>query len=277
MKTGRIVAVILVILAVLAGGAGIAYYYWDQGQNYVSTNNAAVAADVVPVSALQNGVLAEWDAHVGDKVAKGDVLGKLRVPVTGGGVPPSPAVPCAVDPSPEACRAAGAGAGAGAAAGSGASGKGAGTPAGAGGGNLPQVLPLPSTVEVDITAPADGTIVQTSAVVGQPVAAGLVLARIADMADAYVVANVPETRIEDVHKGQKVDVTIDAYPGTTFTGRVTEIGLATASSFSLLPSQNTTANFTKVTQVVPVRITLDSHEGKTLTLGQSAEVRIHIK
>lgn len=230
MKTGRIVAVVLVILAVLAGGAGIAYYYWNQGQNYVSTNNASVAADVVPVSALQNGVLAEWDAHVGDKVAKGDVLGKLRVPVTGGA-----------------------------------------------GGSAPSTVPLPSTIEVAITAPADGTIVQTSAVVGQPVAAGLVLARIADLANAYVVANVPETRVEDVHKGQKVDVTIDAYPGTTFTGRVTEIGLATASSFSLLPSQNTTANFTKVTQVVPVRIALDGHEGKTLTLGQSAEVRIHIK
>jgi multidrug resistance efflux pump len=126
-----------------------------------------------------------------------------------------------------------------------------------------------------IKAPVKGTIVQQSAVVGMIVGAGTPLARTYDLDSLWVTANIKETKIRDVKVDQAVDVYVDAYPETTLTGKVSQIGLTTAGTFSLLPASNTTSNYTKVTQVIPVTITIDNYRGVGLLPGMSARIRIH--
>lgn len=128
---------------------------------------------------------------------------------------------------------------------------------------------------VPITIPTDGTIVQDNAVDGQIAAPGLPLAYAYDLHHLWVSANIKETQISDVKIGQTVDVYLDAYPDLTFKGTVSQIGLATAGTFSMLPSTNTSANFTKVTQVIPIVVTIQGYEGSNLVPGMSASIRIH--
>jgi multidrug resistance efflux pump len=128
---------------------------------------------------------------------------------------------------------------------------------------------------VEAAAPAAGTIVQQNAVVNSVVGAGTPLARMYDLNNLWVSANIAETRIRDVKLNQVVDIDVDAYKGNSMTGKVTGIGLATAGTFSLLPVSNTTANFTKVTQVIPVTITIDNYRGLELVPGMNAHIRIH--
>jgi membrane fusion protein (multidrug efflux system) len=76
-------------------------------------------------------------------------------------------------------------------------------------------------------------------------------------------------------QGQPAKVVFDAAPGKTFTGKVEAIGAGTGAEFSLLPAQNATGNWVKVTQRVPVRIKLDDAEGAAaLASGLSAEVTV---
>lgn len=131
------------------------------------------------------------------------------------------------------------------------------------------------TSKVDITMPQDGTIVENNGVNNEFVIPGTPLAQAYDLNHLWVVANINETSINDVNVGQKVDVYVDAFPGVTFSGTVSEIGLATLGTFSMLPSSNTNGNFTKVTQVIPVKITLQTNGGSGLVPGMSATVRIH--
>lgn len=127
-----------------------------------------------------------------------------------------------------------------------------------------------------IKAPADGTIVQDSAVTNMFVAAGSSLAKTYDLNNLWITANVEETKINDLEVGQTVDVYIDAFPDDTITGRVEQIGLATAGSFSLLPSSNTDASYTKVTQVIPVTITIEGYGSLGIVPGMNASIRVHI-
>jgi multidrug resistance efflux pump len=129
---------------------------------------------------------------------------------------------------------------------------------------------------IDVSVPVDVTIVQQSAVPNSFVAAGTVLARGYDFNRLWVTANIDETRINDIKQGQNVDVYIDAFPGTTLTGHIDKIGLATASTFSLLPATNANANYTKVTQVIPVTVALDGYKGLGIVPGMNASVRVHI-
>ena len=86
-----------------------------------------------------------------------------------------------------------------------------------------------------------------------------------------------EAHIKDVHPGQGVDVRVDAVSGITFHGTVRRILAATASTLGALPTTDyASGNFTKVTQRVPVQITLDGYEGQTLLPGTSTSVTIHI-
>lgn len=129
-------------------------------------------------------------------------------------------------------------------------------------------------VNVDVKAPKDGTIVQSNAVKDTMVAAGTPLAITYDLNHLWVTANIEETEIDDVELGQEVDIYVDAYPNTTLSGKVQEIGLATAGTFSLLPSNNSSGNYTKETQVIPVKISIDNY-GEELVPGMNVTVRIH--
>jgi multidrug resistance efflux pump len=131
------------------------------------------------------------------------------------------------------------------------------------------------SANMNITAPTDGTIVQNNGVGNSIVAAGSPLAITYDLSKLWVIANIKETDINDVKVGQDVDVYVDAFPNTNITGKVDTIGLATAGSFSLIPTNNNTSgNYTKETQVIPVKITLDSY-GVNLVPGMNVTVRIH--
>ncbi|MED1205695.1 efflux RND transporter periplasmic adaptor subunit [Heyndrickxia acidicola] len=128
---------------------------------------------------------------------------------------------------------------------------------------------------MNINAPADGTIVQNNGVENSIAAAGSPLAITYDLDKLWVTANIKETDINDVKAGQDVDVYVDAFPNANITGKVDSIGEATAGSFSLIPTNNNTSgNYTKETQVIPVKITLDSY-GVNLVPGMNVTVRIH--
>ncbi len=130
---------------------------------------------------------------------------------------------------------------------------------------------------VSITSPINGTILATSAVQGQAVAPGLTLLQLTDLSSLTVTAYVDENALNNVKVGQDVDIHVDAYGDTSFTGKVKQIVQATAGSFSLLPVQdNASGNFTKVGQRVPVIISLDGNGGKDILPGMSTEVTIHI-
>ncbi|MBV8695800.1 MAG: efflux RND transporter periplasmic adaptor subunit [Chloroflexi bacterium] len=130
---------------------------------------------------------------------------------------------------------------------------------------------------VPITSPISGTIVQTAAVQGQSVAPGLALVQVANLSNLNITAYVDESQIDKVKVGQDVDIHIDAFSDTSYTGKIQQIVKATAGTFSLLPTQDTASgNFTKVGQRVPVIITLDGNGGKTIIPGLSAEVTIHV-
>ena len=134
-----------------------------------------------------------------------------------------------------------------------------------------------ATSDVPIPVPTDATIVERSAVDNEFVGAGTPLAYAYNMNDLWVTADINETQLQKLKLGDKVDVSVDAYPGTQLSGRVQQIGLATANTFSLLPSSSNNANFTKVNQVVPVKISIQGYQGLGLIPGLSVNVRIHLQ
>jgi multidrug resistance efflux pump len=125
-----------------------------------------------------------------------------------------------------------------------------------------------------IKAPIRGQVIQTGAVVGQMVSPGTSLAVLADVDGLYVAANVKEGDIARVRVGQAARVEIDAFPGRLFAGRVDSIGHATASTFSLLAAQSGGGNYTKVVQVVPIKIAIVDPGNARLMIGMNAYVRI---
>ena len=128
--------------------------------------------------------------------------------------------------------------------------------------------------EMSIKIPKDGTIVKTDGMEGSMAQAGNPIAYAYNLDDLYITANVDEKDVADIEKGNDVDVDIDGQKATV-SGKVDQIGDATAASFSLMPSSNSDGNYTKVSQVVPVRISLDSEPSKNVVPGMNAEVKIH--
>ena len=127
-----------------------------------------------------------------------------------------------------------------------------------------------------LKAPYDGVVGNLSVQPGDLVSAGRRLASIVPVSNVYVDGNFKETQLSEIVPGQKATIEIDALPGRTLTGTVTSLSPASGSVFSLLPGDNATGNFTKVTQRVPVRIEIDSAEALAgmLRPGLSAVVSI---
>lgn len=128
-----------------------------------------------------------------------------------------------------------------------------------------------------VRAPEDGVIISKIGNQGEMTAAGQQILMMINPYSLYITANVEETNLAKVVPGQLVDITLDAIPGEKFTGHVAKIGEASLSTFSLLPSTNTSGNFTKVVQRIPVKITLDDFKGYNLPHGTNAYVKIHIR
>jgi multidrug resistance efflux pump len=125
-----------------------------------------------------------------------------------------------------------------------------------------------------IRAPADGVVAVDNGVPGSFVTAGTQLAIAYDGSGVFVTARVDETEIDAVHVGAPVKISVDAFPNADLTGRVSEIKTGAAGVFSLFPQSNTSGNYQKVTQVIPVKITIDDRQNLPLVPGMNATVKI---
>ena len=130
--------------------------------------------------------------------------------------------------------------------------------------------------ELRVTATTGGIVDQTFVHAGEYVVPGQRLLLMHDPADIRVDANIKETEIRHLNIGDPVKIRVDAYPDREFAGEVKLIGNAATSQFSLLPSSNPSGNFTKVTQRLPVRISI-AQSGELLRPGMMVEVAIEIR
>jgi multidrug resistance efflux pump len=131
--------------------------------------------------------------------------------------------------------------------------------------------------QATLRSPIEGTVIKSLIKPGEVASPGQTVAMIVDQSRLYVSANIEETEIHRIKLGQKVDIKVDTFSGLTLTGTVKEISKATASSFSLLPASNTSGNFTKVTQRIPLKISIDDQQGFDLSPGMSTVIKIHVK
>ncbi len=110
---------------------------------------------------------------------------------------------------------------------------------------------------------------------GRVAAAGQPVFAIVEDRGLWVDANPKESDLTYVHAGQPASVTIDTFPGRDFKGRVCSIAPGTGSQFSILPAQNSSGNWVKVVQRVPLRFCFDAAEStEGLRAGMSADVSI---
>lgn len=138
-------------------------------------------------------------------------------------------------------------------------------------------LAMSSMDQAALRAPIEGTVIKTMIKAGEVASVGQAVAMVVDTSKLYVSANIEETEINKIRDGQKVEIRLDNFSGKVLTGKVQEISKATASTFSLLPSTNTSGNFTKVTQRIPVKISIDDNQGLDLLPGISTTIKIHLK
>jgi membrane fusion protein (multidrug efflux system) len=129
-------------------------------------------------------------------------------------------------------------------------------------------------------APTTGIIAKRWLLPGDVVQPGQSIFAVNNTRKFWVLVYLEETKMETLHTGQKVKFTIDTYPGVNFTGEIFMISPSMASQFSLIPPNNASGNFTKVTQRIPLKVSIDSVDnGKELSsfqfrTGMSAVVKI---
>jgi membrane fusion protein (multidrug efflux system) len=127
----------------------------------------------------------------------------------------------------------------------------------------------------DVRAPMSGRITQTDRLLrGAQLVTGLPVVTIVSPQSSYVEANFKETDLAEMRVGQPAEISFDAYPGVKLKAHVAAIGAGTGSEFSVLPAQNATGNWVKVTQRVPVRIALDQASPRPLIAGLSTDVTV---
>ncbi|MBV8344429.1 MAG: HlyD family secretion protein [Candidatus Eremiobacteraeota bacterium] len=128
-----------------------------------------------------------------------------------------------------------------------------------------------------IYAATDGYVGQKSAEVGQTIGAGMTLMTIVPH-HVYITANYKETQMGRMRVGQSTDIHVDAYKGVTFRGHVASINPASENTYALVPAQNASGNFVKVTQRIPVRIEIDEQRSDMpLRPGMSVETYVRVK
>lgn len=232
MKKLKIIVLILGIMILLGGGAGIAWFIYDS-TNFFTTENAQITADMITITPELTGKLKDWDIQEGDTVTAGQILGKQDV----GMLVTNTAM------------------------------------------NVQNLANSADAIiaKTEIKSPITGRVIQSNVIKGQVISPGMEIAVIADTTHFYIKANVEETDIFRIKPGQQVDIRIDAYPGRRFTGSVESIGQATDSAFNTFPSLNTSGTFSKVTQLIPVKINLLDAGELILMPGMNATVKIHVK
>jgi multidrug resistance efflux pump len=216
-----------VLAVIILAAAYLGFNFWQEGQLYVSTDNAQLTGQPVQVGSVNAGRVDAIIPNVGDQVHRGDVVASVALP----------------------------------------------SQIGVGQNGQPKMGFLGAgDTHVDIQSPIDGVVIGVPVAVGATVAAGQTIVSVVDPSQLWVNANIDETSFNRVKVGQPVTVHIDAL-GSDVQGKVEAVTPATESTFSMLPSTNTSGNFTKVTQLVPVRISVHLGDQPTL-LGANVEVKI---
>lgn len=125
----------------------------------------------------------------------------------------------------------------------------------------------------------DGYVGEKSVEVGQTVNGGMTLLTLIPN-NVFITANFKETQVGSMRTGQPVDIKVDAYKGTTFHGTVDSINPASQNTYALVPAQNSTGNFVKVTQRIPVKIAFDRDTDFSkypMRPGMSVEASVKVK
>ena len=129
-----------------------------------------------------------------------------------------------------------------------------------------------------VTAPAAGVVANLSLRPGNTVTPGTPLFSIVGDEEYWIDANFKETELSRIRPGQKTRVTVDMYPKHPFEGVVESVSAGSGAAFSLLPPQNATGNWVKVTQRVPVRVrVVDTDPAYPLRIGTTATVRVALE
>ncbi|SDD53702.1 membrane fusion protein, multidrug efflux system [Dyadobacter soli] len=125
-----------------------------------------------------------------------------------------------------------------------------------------------------VTAPFTGRLGRRTIHEGLQIQPGQPLVSIINEGNKWVTANYKETQVAGMQPGQAVSIALDALPGKTYHGVIESISGATGSKFTLLPPDNSTGNFVKITQRVPVKIILTDQDLNAVKVGMNATVSI---
>jgi membrane fusion protein, multidrug efflux system len=239
---GKIVGV-LAVLAV----AGATYAYWQYVTLHPSTDNAYVEANTVQISPSVSGEVGEVDVKSFDTIKAGDVLLKINQPRLEAQLKAAEAGLQAAQAKKANVEAA-------------------------------QAAVEQARAALDIgtlKSPVDGIVGKIAIRPGSVVRAGVPLFPIVDGSKWWVDANFKETDLTRIHPGQTATVSVDMYPGQEFSGIVEAVSPASTTAFSLLPPQNASGNWIKLTQRFPVRVSLTlKPDDPPMRVGASANVTV---
>ena len=112
-----------------------------------------------------------------------------------------------------------------------------------------------------VVAPAAGVVANVTLRPGDYISTGTPVFSLAEIGHTWIEANFKETELTHVVPGQEATVTVDTYPGITWKARVESLSPASGNEFSLLPAQNSSGNWVKVVQRIPVRLALEPQPG----------------
>ncbi len=129
-----------------------------------------------------------------------------------------------------------------------------------------------------VRAPCNGIVSKRAVQEGQYISAGQSLCALVDNENLWVTANLKETQLRSLKTGQEVKIKVDAYPDLDLTGKIESFSGATGAKYSLLPPDNATGNFIKITQRIPVRISINkipADKAQLLFPGMSVFVKIY--
>jgi membrane fusion protein (multidrug efflux system) len=129
-----------------------------------------------------------------------------------------------------------------------------------------------------VRAPCNGIVSKRAVQEGQYISVGQNLCAVVDNENLWVTANMKETQLTNIKIGQEVKIKVDAYPNLDLTGKIESFSGATGAKYSLLPPDNATGNFIKITQRIPVKISVNKHfsdKDHLLFPGMSAFVKIY--
>ena len=237
----------LVSAVVLLAAAGAGYAYWHYSALYPSTDNAYVQANVVQIAPTVSGVVDEVAVKSFAPVKAGDVLVKIdlsRFEAALKGAQDRLRLAQAQKSNVEEAQA----------------------------GVQRAQLELDGAT---IKSPIDGIVGKVLIRPGTLARAGASLFPIVDTSRWWVDANFKETDLTQIHTGQKATVYVDIYPDHTFSGEIEAVSPVSTSAFSLLPPENATGSWIKLTQRFPVRVSLTLQPSDPpMRIGASASVTV---